>query len=171
VKKCFKRTIDVRGGKLSVGFLGIEHLMPALMKCGFTEEAFALLEQTGNPGWLYSVINGATTIWERWDSYVAETDTFGDVSMNSFNHYAYGAVGEWLFGSLLGIKPLKPGYGEIIIEPHCGGKLTYAKGSFISPHGEIFVAWEKQNDEYVFDIKSPEGIKAEIKLPKGGCLR
>jgi alpha-L-rhamnosidase len=171
VKKCFKRTIDVRGGKLSVGFLGIEHLMPALMKCGFTEEAFALLEQTENPGWLYSVINGATTIWERWDSYVAETDTFGDVSMNSFNHYAYGAVGEWLFGSLLGIKPLKPGYGEIIIEPHCGGKITYAKGSFISPHGEIFVAWEKQNDEYVFDIKIPEGIKAEIKLPKGGSLR
>jgi alpha-L-rhamnosidase len=167
VKECFKRTIDSRGGKLSVGFLGIEHLMPALMKCGLDNEAFALLEQKENPSWLYSVINGATTIWERWDSYVAETDTFGDVSMNSFNHYAYGAVGEWLFGSVLGIRPKKPGYEEIIIEPHCGGTLTYAKGSFLSPHGEIYVAWEKQNDKYVFDIKVPDAIKAEIKLPKG----
>jgi alpha-L-rhamnosidase len=171
VKKCFKRTIDCRGGKLSVGFLGIGHLMPALMKCGLTEEAFALLEQKENPSWLYSVINGATTIWERWDSYVAETDTFGDVSMNSFNHYAYGAVGEWIFGSLLGIKPKTPGYGEVVIEPHCGGTLTYAKGSHITPHGEISVAWEKQNGVYVFDIKIPEGVKAEIILPENGKMR
>jgi alpha-L-rhamnosidase len=165
VKKCFKRTIESRGGKLSVGFLGIEHLMPALMKCGFVDEAYALLEQKENPSWLYSVINGATTIWERWDSYVVETDTFGDVSMNSFNHYAYGAVGEWIFGWLLGIRPKKPGYKEVIIEPHCGGSLTYAKGSYMTPYGKICVAWEKRDKGYAFDIKVPEGVKADVLYP------
>jgi alpha-L-rhamnosidase len=141
------------------------------MKCGFVDEAYALLEQKENPSWLYSVINGATTIWERWDSYVAETDTFGDISMNSFNHYSYGAVGEWIFGSLLGIRPKKPGYEEIIIEPHCGGSLTYARGSYITPQGEISVAWERQGDCYLFDIDVPRGVKADIKLPENGRMR
>jgi alpha-L-rhamnosidase len=171
VKKCFKRTIDERGGKLSTGFLGIAHLLPALMKCGLTDEAFALLEQKENPGWLYSVINGATTIWERWDSYVAETDTFGDVGMNSFNHYAYGAVGEWIFGSVLGIKPKKAGYEEAIIEPHIGGTLTYARGSYITPHGKISVSWEIKNEKYVFDIEVPDGIRADVYLPNGEIYR
>lgn len=165
--ECFKRTIDERGGKLSTGFLGIEHLLPALTKCGLADTAFKLMEQKQNPGWLYSVINGATTIWERWNSYIAATDTFGSVSMNSFNHYAYGAVGEWLYGSVLGINPLEPGYRSIMLTPHFGGSLTYAKGSVITEQGEIKTGWRIDGDRFIYNYSVPEGVRTVITMPDG----
>lgn len=166
-KECFKKSVEEYGNKLSVGFLGISHLVPALMKCGYKELAFTLLEQTENPSWLYSVINGATTIWERWDSYIAETDTFGNVAMNSFNHYAYGAIGEWLLGGILGITPITPGYSEFMLKPTCGGSLNYAKGYHITPNGKIESSWETENGIFKYSCSVPDGTKAVLHMPNG----
>lgn len=169
VREGFRKSIENNGNKLSVGFLGISHLLPALMKCGFSDLAFKLLEETGNPSWLYSVINGATTIWERWDSYISETDTFGNVAMNSFNHYAYGAIGEWLFGYVLGINPSVPGYSECVLTPNCGGSLEYAKGYHITPHGKIEVQWEKKDGSFKYKGSIPEGMRGVLYMPNGEC--
>ncbi|MCD8391267.1 MAG: glycoside hydrolase family 78 protein [Firmicutes bacterium] len=161
----FKSTIE--DNKLTVGFLGISHLIPALVKAGYTDIAFALLEQTENPSWLYSVINGATTIWERWNSYNAETKTFGDVNMNSFNHYAYGAVGEWLFGGILGINTSEdePGYRRIVLKPQIGGTLTYAKGFYNSPRGKIASEWRIESGKLIYRCEIPSNTSAELHLP------
>lgn len=167
--KAFKESIDDRGGKLSVGFLGISHLAPALTKAGLDDMAFALLEQEENPSWLYSVKNGATTIWERWNSYIAETGEFGDVNMNSFNHYSYGAIGEWIYGHILGINTSEEkgecGYKKIILKPNYGGKLTYASGCYESEYGKIKSAWEISGDEFIYNVTIPANTEAVIYLP------
>lgn len=166
--KAFKRSVDDMGGKLSVGFLGISHLMPALTKVGLADTAFSILENTGYPGWLYSVKNGATTIWERWNSYI-KGGKFGDVNMNSFNHYAYGAVGEWMFGCILGIKTSEKkgetGYRRIILKPYFGGSLNYAKGYYESVSGHIVSEWRKSGEEIVYECEVPANTAAEIILP------
>lgn len=167
VRECFKRTLEERGGTISVGFLGISHLHPALIKCGLIKEAFNLLEQENNPGWLYSVVNGATTIWERWDSYIAETDTFGDASMNSFNHYAYGAIGAWMFGYILGIRPISPGYEKIRLEPYFGGTLKYAKGWHDTPYGRIEAGWRIDGNKFIYKCVIPDSREAELLMPDG----
>ncbi len=167
--ECFQQSIDDRNGLLSVGFLGISHLAPALTKARLTETAYALLEQKEDPSWLYSVRNGATTIWERWDSYIAETDAFGAVSMNSFNHYAYGAIGEWMFGTILGInsseKKGETGYRKIILKPTPGGSLSFAKGSYICPYGIIKSEWRIENGIFSYNCTIPENTTAVLYLP------
>ncbi len=155
---------------ISVGFLGISHINSALSKVGLSREAFVLLEQEGNPGWLYSVKNGATTIWERWDSYHAQTGTFGDVSMNSFNHYAYGAVGEWIAREVLGIRTSeergKTGYKKVILKPVVGGGLWYAKGYYDSVYGRIVSEWEKKEDKsIVYRCQIPANTTGNVILP------
>ena len=163
--KAFEQSICRQNGKLTAGFLGVSHLAPALSKAGCSQMAFRLLEQRENPGWLYSVINGATTIWERWDSYNAETGKFGDVAMNSFNHYAYGAVGEWIFGNVLGIRPDKPGYKSIILSPEYGGSLKYAKGSYMSQYGLIISNWEIKENKFIYECRIPANTTATLYLP------
>ncbi|MBO5279103.1 MAG: hypothetical protein J6B06_06415, partial [Lachnospiraceae bacterium] len=167
--ECLKQAIEERGGKLSVGFLGISHLAPALTKAGCMDLAFALLEQDENPSWLYSVKNGATTIWERWNSYIAETGEFGDINMNSFNHYAYGAIGEWMYHTILGINtstvPGETGYKKIILTPNAGGSLTFAKGSYESAYGRIISAWELQDNCFVYECSIPANTTALLYLP------
>lgn len=166
--KAFKRAVDDMDGKLSVGFLGISHLMPALTKLGLADTAFSILENTGYPGWLYSVKNGATTIWERWDSYI-KGGKFGDVNMNSFNHYAYGAVGEWMFGCILGIntseKKRETGYRRIILKPHFGGSFGYAGGYYESVSGRILSQWKIYEEEIIYECEIPANTSAEILLP------
>lgn len=167
--KCgFKAALEEWDNKLSVGFLGISHLMNALTKAGMTDEAFSLLEQTEYPGWLYSVRNGATTIWERWNSYIAETDTFGDERMNSFNHYAYGAVGEWMYSEILGIntseEPDGVGYKKIVLTPTAGGNLTYAKGSLKTKYGVIKSEWKIENGKFKYSCTIPENTTAELQI-------
>lgn len=165
----FVQSIHDRDNHLSVGFLGISHLLPALTKCGQNELAYTLLEQKGNPGWLYSVINGATTIWERWNSYIAETGTFGDVSMNSFNHYSYGSIGQWLYQTVLGIRSGstsgEAGYKRIYLSPVWGGSLTHAEGQHYSPYGRIASAWEKQEDRILYRCTVPANTTALLTLP------
>lgn len=167
--ECFKQAIRERGGKLSVGFLGISHLAPALTKVGYQKLAFSLLEQEENPSWLYSVKNGATTIWERWNSYIAETGEFGDVNMNSFNHYAYGAIGEWMYHVILGIntgtEPGETGYKKIILTPTYGGSLTFAKGSYESAYGRISSAWELKDNSFLYECSIPANTTAVLYLP------
>ena len=160
IRECFKQTINKQDGKLSVGFLGISHLAPALVKAGLEEEAFSLLEERRNPSWLYSVKNGATTIWERWSSYIAETDTFGDVSMNSFNHYAYGAIGEWMMSYIAGISPLEPGYKKIRLEPHIGGSLEYAAAWHDTPYGKVSLKWQKHGRKVKYTVEIPANTTA-----------
>lgn len=164
-----KAALKRNNNHLSVGFLGISHLIPALTKAGLTEEAFRLLQNEDNPSWLYSVRNGATTIWERWDSYIAETDTFGDVAMNSFNHYAYGAVGQWLYSDILGIKksgkPDDAGYKKFILQPTVGGTLEYAKGKYESAYGEIISEWKIDCDKLIYKCNVPANTSALLRLP------
>ena len=163
--ECFKESIEDRDGHLSVGFLGIAHLAPALSEVGLTNLAFDLLEQEGNPGWLYSVVNGATTIWERWNSYISETDTFGDVSMNSFNHYSYGAIGEWMYDTILGIDKDEPGYKSIVLQPTFGGSLTYANGWHESFYGTIESAWSIDGNSFTYEATVPANTTATLYLP------
>lgn len=168
-KECFYQTILDQEGHLSVGFLGIEHLAPALSKLGLWDTAYKLLLQEGNPGWLYSVINGATTIWERWNSYIAESGTFGEVSMNSFNHYAYGAIGAWMYENILGISTSRTlgetGYKKVILRPTLGGGLTYAFGYHDSPYGRIESSWKVKGDKFIYNCLIPPSTTAKLYLP------
>lgn len=168
-KECLGQAIKDQDGHLSVGFLGIEHLAPALTKVGLTDTAFELLMEEGNPGWLYSVINGATTIWERWNSYIAESDTFGEVSMNSFNHYSYGAIGAWMYENILGIATSsllgEAGYKNIILSPTFGGGLSHAKGYHESPYGRIESSWRIEGNQFIYDCTIPPSTTAQLYLP------
>ncbi len=166
-----KAAIEGRGGSVSAGFLGISHLIPALTKAGFDEAAYELLMRENSPGWLYSVKSGATTIWERWDSYVEESGAFGDAKMNSFNHYAYGAVGEWLFSRVLGIKPVQAGYKSFELSPCPGGGLKYARGYHISPYGTIKSAWEVRDNKLVYNCSVPADTTAALRLPNKEEIR
>ena len=165
----FKDSLERNGGRLSVGFLGISHLAPALSKAGLDAAAFDLLCEEGNPSWLYSVKNGATTVWERGDSYNAETGTCGEDAVNSFNHYAYGSIGEWIMGRVLGIKPIEAGYKRFLLSPVIGGGLKYAKGFHVSPYGKIESEWRVGEDGSVcYECVVPPNTTARLTLPWGG---
>ena len=135
--------IQANGGRLNTGFVGVSYLLPVLSKAEKIDTAYRLLMQDAFPSWLFSVKNGATTIWERWDGWTPEKG-FQDPNMNSFNHYALGSCGEWLYGGVAGIDldPDKPAFRHIIIHPHIGGGLTSASASVQSIRGPIAVAWD-----------------------------
>jgi alpha-L-rhamnosidase len=133
--------ISVRNDHLTTGFLGTPLLCPVLSRFGRTDLAYRLLLQEDYPSWLYPIKNGATTMWERWNSYTKEHG-FGDVSMNSFNHYAYGAVGEWMYSVIGGIRPLAPGFKKILFAPEPGGGLTEAATSLQTPQGLASCRWK-----------------------------
>ncbi len=124
------------GGHLGTGFVGVGYLLPVLSSNGYSDVAYRLLEQRSFPSWLYAIDRGATTIWERWDGWTEENG-FQSPEMNSFNHYSLGSVGEWLYRFVLGIDlaPGAAGFDRLVIRPHPGGSLTYARGSFRSVRG------------------------------------
>jgi alpha-L-rhamnosidase len=128
--------------KISTGFTSSHYVPYVLTNEGYLDIAYALLHQKGWPSWLYAVTQGATTIWERWDGWTPEKG-FQDPGMNSFNHYAYGAIGSWLYEQVAGIDvdPEKPGYKHIILHPHPGGGLTHARASLNSIYGNIDSSW------------------------------
>jgi alpha-L-rhamnosidase len=156
--------IKSRRNHLSTGFLGTSHLCHVLSRYGFTDTAYDLLLQEIYPSWLYPVKMGATTIWERWDGQKTDS-TFQDPGMNSFNHYAYGAIGDWMYRVSAGIELLKPGYKHIVIQPHPSKKLNYAKASFESSYGTIASGWERKDSKIIVRIKIPANTKATIILP------
>ena len=160
------RDIERRGDRLSTGFLGTPHLLPVLTRFGRLDVAYRLLNQKAWPSWLYPVLHGATTIWERWDGWTEEKG-FQDPSMNSFNHYAYGAVGEWLYSVVAGIEsdPQAPAYKRIIFRPRPGGGLTAARAELESPYGRIVSAWEIAGDLFDWEIVVPPNTTACVHPP------
>ncbi len=153
-------------GHLTTGFLGTPLLCHTLSAIGRDDLAFMLLNRKDYPSWLYPVTQGATTIWERWDGQKPD-GTFQDVGMNSFNHYAYGAIGEWLYSRVAGIKidEEHPGYKHFILAPHPGGGLTYAKASFDSMYGTIESGWSIENGNMVYAVEIPANTTANFILP------
>jgi len=151
---------------LTTGFLGTPLLCKTLSEIGRDDLAFMLLTRKKYPSWLYPVTQGATTIWERWDGQKPD-GTFQDVGMNSFNHYAYGAIGEWLYGHVAGlnIDPENPGYKHIIFSPHPGGDLTNASVEFLSMYGKIKSAWKILDGEFIYNIELPANTTSKIVLP------
>ncbi|WP_329296049.1 family 78 glycoside hydrolase catalytic domain [Streptomyces pseudovenezuelae] len=153
---------------LSVGFLGVNVLAPVLTEEGQVELAYKVLHQDAMPSWLYSVKNGATTIWERWNSYSKE-EGFGPVEMNSFNHYAYGAIMEWMYESMAGIAgdPAHPGFRHFFLRPHLDptGRITRVTGSHRSPYGEIVSAWTVRESEFTHRIAVPANSTATLRIP------
>ena len=156
--------IEARGWHVSVGFVGVASLLPALTAIGRTDVAYRLLEQETYPSWLYPVRHGATSIWERWNGWTAEKGLH-DPAMNSFAHYAYGCVGEWLYSTVAGIETNGPGYRRIIIRPRPGGTLTYAKASYRSINGEIVSAWRLDGARLEMDVTIPANTTATIHVP------
>ena len=153
---------------LTTGFLGTPFLNPVLTRFGRNDVAYKLLLQDTYPSWLYPIkAHGATTIWERWDS-MKPDGTFQDPSMTSFNHYAYGAVGDWMYRTIAGIDTKEAegaGYKSIIIKPELGGKLTYAKGSLETNYGLVSSSWKIENNKLLLDIEVPANTNATIEFP------
>lgn len=158
--------IRVRDWHLSTGFVGTPLLCPVLTRFGRTDVAYRLLLQDTYPSWLYPIRNGATTMWERWNSYTREKG-FGPVEMNSFNHYAYGAVGEWIYAVVGGLRPLKPGYREALVAPEPGDGIDWAKTALETPCGTFSCAWQKTPRSLSITFTVPEGAAARLRVPEG----
>lgn len=153
-------------GHLTTGFVGTPLLCKTLSAHGYEDLAFMLLNRKQYPSWLYPVTQGATTIWERWDGQKPD-GSFQDVGMNSFNHYAYGAIGEWLYRYVAGmdIDPEIPGYKHILLAPHPGGGLTNADAEFTSLYGKVKSAWKIDGNDFVYDVTVPANTTATVTLP------
>lgn len=153
-------------GHLTTGFVGTPLLCGTLSKIGREDLAFQLLNNKNYPSWLYPVLKGATTIWERWDG-IKPDGSFQDVGMNSFNHYAYGAIGDWLYRYVAGIDidENHPGYKHFILAPHPGGGLTKASAELESSYGKIVSSWNISQNEFTYDIEIPANTSATVTLP------
>lgn len=157
---------------MTTGFLGTRDLCPALSKAGQNEAAYDLLLNKAYPSWLYTVEQGATTMWERWNSYTLDKG-FGEVSMNSFNHYAFGAVGEWIYNYMVGIQndPITPGFKHFLLEPAIDPKsgkgedrIQWAKGEFYSVYGLIRSSWHIDCQQVTYEFTIPANSTATVKL-------
>ena len=154
------------GNCLQTGFLGTSILMPTLTENGMVDIAYELLFQRKNPSWLYSVDNGATTIWERWNSYMLDKG-MGPRGMNSFNHYAYGCVCEWIWETAAGIAAdvAQPGFKHIIMKPIPDKRLGFVKAEYQSTAGLIKSEWKYEGDKWIWNFTIPEGATAAVTLP------
>jgi len=166
-------TVKRSNWHLTTGFVGLSYLLPTLTQTGNLDIAYRLLNNDTFPSWGYSIKNGATTIWERWNGWTKEKG-FHDPGMNSFNHYSFGAVGRWLFGTVSGIDTDGPGYKHIIIHPRppllsCeskkGGGLTYTKASYKSINGLIISDWKIKDDSFILNITIPANTTATVYVP------
>lgn len=165
------QTLARRNYHLSTGFVGTPLLCPVLSSIGRTDLAYRLLFNETYPSWLFPVKNGATTVWERWNSWTPE-DGFGEVNMNSFNHYAYGAIGEWLYAHVGGIQTDIdfPGFKRIILRPEPGPGLTWAQTKLESPYGLIESSWEISGDMWKWRIQIPPNTHAVAQCPPGADM-
>ena len=161
-----RRNFADHGDCLQTGFLGTSILMETLSENGMSDMAYTLLLQHKNPSWLYSVDQGATTIWERWNSYTKETG-FGPVGMNSFNHYAYGAVLSWMYKDMAGIAadPKAPGFKNIVMAPKPDRRVGFVKAEYKSAAGLVKSHWRYEGGKCVWDFTVPEGATADVTLP------
>ncbi|MFD1819247.1 alpha-L-rhamnosidase [Pseudarcicella hirudinis] len=157
------------GNHLTTGFLGTPYLCHVLTRFGRTDIAYKLLLQETYPSWLYPVKMGATTIWERWDG-IKPDSTFQNVGMNSFNHYAYGAIGDWMYRVMAGIdtKESGVGYKEIVIKPHLGGNFSNAAADLQTYYGTVVSHWKVENKQLQFETTIPPNTSATIYIPASG---
>ncbi|HSN07517.1 MAG TPA: family 78 glycoside hydrolase catalytic domain, partial [Hanamia sp.] len=151
---------------LTTGFLGTPYLCHVLTRFGYDDVAYKLLLQKTYPSWLYPVTMGATTIWERWDGEKPDS-TFENPGMNSFNHYAYGAIGDWMYRKMVGIDTYEDGVGykHIKIKPHIGGGFTFASASLDTYYGTVSNSWKIENGKILMDVIIPANTKASVYLP------
>ena len=161
-----RENFETHGNRLQTGFLGTSLLMTTLAENGMNDVAYELLLQRECPSWLYSVDNGATTIWERWNSYTKESG-FGPKIMNSFNHYAYGCVCEWIWETAAGIKadPAQPGFKHIILAPVPDKRLGFVEAEYKSASGIITSSWRYEDNKWIWNFTIPEGTTASVTLP------
>jgi len=160
----FVAKVAAKNYSLSTGFIGTPWLLPALSATGHSDIAYRLLLNKEYPSWGYEVASGATTMWERWDS-LKPDGSFGDVAMNSFNHYAYGAVGDWMYQNIGGISATSAGYKTSLIAPNVGGGLTSGSGSFDSVYGTIRSKWSTTADGLRLDATVPVNTTSTIRIP------
>jgi len=156
------------GNHLTTGFLGTPYLCHVLSRFGHTNVAYDLLLQESYPSWLYPVKMGATTIWERWDG-IKPDGSFQTESMNSFNHYAYGAIGDWMYRTMTGIQSDESavGYKKIIIKPQPGGKISHAAAELMTSYGLVKSSWKIENGLFKLDVVIPANTQATVILPDG----
>ena len=156
--------LERHGKRLTTGFVGTPYLCHVLSGNGFHELAGTLLQNDGYPSWLYAVNRGATTIWERWNS-IREDGCFGEVSMNSFNHYAYGSIGSWMYQKLAGLQIIEPGYKKSRIAPAPVKGITEAHASIKTVYGLLVCKWSYKENRFVVDIVVPCNTSALVLLP------
>ena len=158
--------IQKRENHMLTGFLGSSYLPHVLSDTGHLETAYALLNQQTYPSWLYPVLKGATTIWERWDG-IKPDGSFQDWNMNSFNHYAYGAVGDWMYQVVAGLRldPADPGYHHLIFKPQPGGGLTHARAALHTLYGRAASGWQQTEAGLTVNVTVPPNTTATAYLP------
>jgi alpha-L-rhamnosidase len=155
------------GNRLATGFVGTPMLLPALTAAGRVDVAYDVLLQRECPSWLYPVLQGATTIWERWDA-IEPDGSINPGEMLSFNHYAYGAVGAWLYRTVAGLAPAEPGYRHIRFAPQPGGGLTSARARLRSPNGPIESSWQIDGGgAFTLTVEIPPNANGTVVLPDG----
>lgn len=152
---------------LTTGFVGTPYLCHVLSRYGYLSEAYMLLNREEYPSWLYPVKSGATTIWERWDGQKPD-GSFQDKGMNSFNHYAYGAIGEWMYRVMAGIEidEAEPGYKHILIQPQPGGGFTKVKAAHNTMYGTVSSAWILSDETFELAVEVPPNTRATVRLPR-----
>jgi alpha-L-rhamnosidase len=162
------RLIGEADGHLRTGFLGTPFITRVLDSKGYPDLAFDLLFKETYPSWFYSINQGATTMWERWNSY-SHKDGFGPVGMNSFNHYAYGAIGQWMYERVAGLAPDPghPGYKHFFVRPIIGNRLEWAHAELETPYGKAFSGWKKEDGRLIMEVVVPPNTTATIEFPNG----
>lgn len=161
--------IKENGNRMTTGFLGTRPLLPALSSSGHHDIAGILMQQREYPSWGYEVDNGATTIWERWNSYIKGVGVH-EPSMNSFSHYAFGAVCEWMFSDLAGIDRAAPGFDRVRIAPRPTGTITRASASMETRHGRLGCSWKIENGSFFAEVTVPPNTTADFILPVSGAV-
>ena len=156
--------VRTKAHKIATGFLGTPLICDALTSVGAIDDAYQLLLQKDCPSWLYPVTMGATTIWERWDSMLPD-GSVNPGEMTSFNHYAFGAVADWMHRVLGGLAPAVPGYRVLDVAPRPGGGIAWAKTAHLTPYGRAEVAWRREDRKLTVDVVVPAGTTAVITLP------
>ena len=155
IKSHFMAALERNDYKLTTGFIGVKYLLPALCEIGETDIAYKIMKQTEYPSWGYTINQGATTIWERWNGYTKEHG-FETPTMNSFNHYSLGSCVEWLYSHVLGIKLTED--KRICIAPSLSSEITYVKGEYQSWQGKIYVEWTYQDGKYYVTVRTDKGV-------------
>jgi alpha-L-rhamnosidase len=160
--------VRIAGYRISTGFVGTPLMTDALTDAGEPDLAYRLLLQTGCPSWLYSVTMGATTVWERWDSMLPD-GSINPGEMTSFNHYALGAVADWMHRRVAGLAPAAPGYRELLIRPVPNRRLSHAQARHRTPYGEAAVSWNRADGRLTLRVSVPVGTTAEVHVPGAGA--